>query len=222
MKVLGLIPARGGSKGIFRKNIKNLCGKPLIAWTIEAALKSSKIDRLVVTTEDNEIAEIAKSYGADVPFMRPTELAEDSTPGISPVLHAIEQLPNFDSVLLLQPTSPLRTSTDIDGILNFGIQEDAESVVSVCESPVHPYWIYKSKNKILKPFFDHKFVACRQDLPDAFSLNGAMYFGRTSWLLDQKAFVSPYTYGYLMPKSRSYDIDDEDDWLVVETLLSLR
>ena len=220
MKVLGLIPARGGSKGIFRKNIKNLCGKPLIAWTIEAALKSSKIDRLVVTTEDNEIAEIAKSYGADVPFMRPTELAEDSTPGISPVLHAIEQLPNFDSVLLLQPTSPLRTSDDIDGIVDFAFSKNADSVASVFHSPVHPYWVYKSNNSKLTPFIDNNFVACRQKLPDAFSLNGSMYLGTPNWLLENKAFISPDTYGYLMPKSRSYDIDDHDDWTVVESILS--
>ena len=220
MKVLGLIPARGGSKGIPRKNVKDLCEKPLIAWTIETALKSSKLDNVVITTDDVEIAAIAKEYGADVPFLRPSELAEDSTPGISPVLHAIEQLPNYDWVLLLQPSSPLRTTADIDGIIKFALSEDADSVVSVCESPVHPYWVYKPNNKIIKPFFDHEFIACRQDLPQALSLNGALYLAKTSWLLRQKSFVGSNTHFFLMPKSRSYDIDDYEDWAVVESILS--
>ena len=126
MKVLGLIPARGKSKGIPRKNIKNLCGKPLIAWTIEESLKSKKLDNVVVSTDDEEIADIAQKYGADVPFMRPAELAGDSTSGIDTVLHAIDELPDFDSVLLLQPTSPLRTSTDIDSIINFAFSKNVQ------------------------------------------------------------------------------------------------
>src|SRR5690349_11475180 len=112
MPVLGLIPARGGSKGIPRKNIKPIAGKPLIAWTIEAALAARGLDGVVVTTEDPEIAEVARAYGAEVPFLRPMELAADETPGIDPVLHALDMLPGFDAVLLLQPTSPLRTAAD--------------------------------------------------------------------------------------------------------------
>ena len=220
MNVLGLIPARGGSKSVPRKNLKDLCGKPLIAWTIEAALESSLLDSVVVSTDDEEIADIAKKYGAKVPFMRPSELAKDLTPGFAPVLHAIEQLPNFDSILLLQPTSPLRTTADIDGIINFTIAENVESVVSVCESPVHPFWIYKSENKLIKPFFKHKFIACRQDLPQALSLNGALYMAKTTWLLENKSFVGTDTHFFTMPKSRSYDIDDTDDWEVAECILS--
>jgi N-acylneuraminate cytidylyltransferase len=113
MSLLALIPARGDSKEIPRKNIKEFCGKPLIAWAIEAAQKASGIDRIVLSTEDHEIAEVAQKWGAEVPFMRPAELAGDDTPGIEPVLHALEQLPTFDEVLLLQPTSPLRTAEDI-------------------------------------------------------------------------------------------------------------
>jgi CMP-N,N'-diacetyllegionaminic acid synthase len=222
MKVLGLIPARGGSKGIPRKNLKNLCGKPLIAWTIESALKSARLDNVVVSTDDEEIADIARQYGAEVPFLRPSELAKDSTPGIAPVLHAIEQLPHFDSVLLLQPTSPLRNVGDIDGVVNFAIQENAESVVSVSESPVHPYWVYKSENKLLKPFFEHEFIACRQDLPQALALNGAFYMAKTTWLFENKSFVGSNTHFFLMPKSRSYDIDENEDWIVVESILSRR
>ncbi len=110
--VLGLIPARGGSKGIPRKNIQPIAGKPLIAWTIEAA-RTAGLANVVVSTEDAEIAEVAREWGAEVPFMRPSELAADDTPGIEPVLHAIELLPDYEGVLLLQPTSPLRSSEDI-------------------------------------------------------------------------------------------------------------
>jgi CMP-N,N'-diacetyllegionaminic acid synthase len=127
MRLLALIPARGGSKGIPRKNIKPLCGKPLIGWSIDAAKKSVFIDQVFVSTEDEEVAAIASDLGAGVPFMRPKELAADDTPGIAPVMHAIDNLPEFDWVLLLQPTSPLRTAEDIDGIVRFCIENDAPS-----------------------------------------------------------------------------------------------
>lgn len=118
-KILAIIPARGGSKGVPRKNIRDLAGKPLIAWTIEEAKKSKYITRLILSSEDEEIIEAAKKYGCEVPFVRPIELAQDNTPGIEPVLHAIEKCPGYDYVLLLQPTSPLRTVEDIDGCIEF-------------------------------------------------------------------------------------------------------
>src|ERR1700733_1950126 len=114
MNVLGLIPARGGSKSIPRKNIKDIAGKPLIAWTIESALGSGLLAAVVVSTDDLEIGEVARRYGAETPFVRPAELARDDTPGVAPVLHALEVLPGFDAVLLMQPTSPLRTTEDIN------------------------------------------------------------------------------------------------------------
>ena len=220
MKILGLIPARGGSKGIPRKNIKHLLGKPLIAWTIEAALKSLKFDSLVVSTEDDEIAEVARAYGADVPFMRPAELARDSTPGIFPVLHAIEKLPDFDLILLLQPTSPLRTSGDIVGIIDFALSKKVESVVSICESPAHPHSIFQLIDTRLSPILSHEPAQCRQNRPKAFSLNGALYLAKPSWVLSNQSLIESDSCGYVMPKSRSYDIDDEEDWIVCEHLLS--
>jgi N-acylneuraminate cytidylyltransferase len=129
MKLLALIPARGGSKGVPRKNIKLLNGKPLVAWTIDAAKQATCINKIVVTTEDKEIAAIAQQLGAEVPFMRPAELAADDTPGIAPVLHAIELLPEFDWVLLLQPTSPLRSVIDIEGIVNLCLERAAPAAV---------------------------------------------------------------------------------------------
>ena len=220
MKILGLIPARGGSKGIPRKNIIDLHGKPLIAWTIETALNCYQLDRVIVSTEDFEIAEVAKKYGADVPFMRPKELAKDSTPGIEPVLHAITLLPEYDWVLLLQPTSPLRKLDDILGIIDFAISHKAESVVSVSESPVHPSWMYQlgEKNRMSK-FFNQEFIACRQDLPPAYSINGSLYFIKVDKLVKAKAFVGLDTQAYIMPKERSFDIDDEDDFSIVQKLM---
>jgi CMP-N-acetylneuraminic acid synthetase len=176
VNVLALIPARGGSKGIPRKNIQLLAGKPLIGWTIDAAKQASCINRIVVTTEDDEIAGVARELGADVPFMRPAELAADETPGIAPVLHAIEQLPEFDWVLLLQPTSPLRTHADIEAIWYLCRDRGASSAVSVTEVAKHPSWVYTrdDRGRIQTFIAGRPDVTRRQDLPAAYALNGAL------------------------------------------------
>ena len=220
MNVFALIPARGGSKGIPRKNIKIIAGKPLIVWTIEAALNSSNLSSVVVSTDDPEIAEVARRAGAKVPFMRPAELAQDETPGIDPVLHALEQLPQFESVLLLQPTSPLRTNTDIDGFLDFVIQKKAPSAVSVSEAQVHPYWTYRvNVDQTLVRFLDVAPVARRQDLPEIFSLNGAMYFADAKWLRRSGSLVGAESLAYVMSKDHSVDLDTALDWEFAEFLL---
>ena len=143
MTRVALIPARGGSKGIYRKNIKLFNSKPLIYWTIKAAQESSLIDRIIVSTEDEEIASIAKSYSAEVPFIRPKELALDNSPGIDPVIHALETLPNIDELLLLQPTSPLRRSIDIDNIIQMRSEYNSESAVSISLSQKHINLFFK-------------------------------------------------------------------------------
>ena len=192
MSLVALIPARGGSKGIPRKNIRELCGKPLIAWTIEAAQKSNYIDRLIVSTEDEEIADISRSYGADVPFIRPAELAMDDTPGIEPVLHALDLLPEFDQILLLQPTSPLRTAEDIDGIVQMCREQQAPAAVSICESSKHPNWMfYCGENGIMSPFMDFPIATRRQGLPIIYTVNGALYLAKTTWLKENKSFFLP-------------------------------
>lgn len=220
MAVFALIPARGGSKGIPRKNIREIAGKPLIAWTIEAALAAPGIDAVVVSTEDAEIAAVSREWGAEVPFMRPAELAEDETPGIDPVLHAIGQLPSYDAVLLLQATSPLRTTADIDGILALAAQTGAPAVVSVCEPDDHPNWMYRlDAGSRLEPLLPAPAAPRRQDLPPVFALNGAMYFARTAWLRETHGFLSAETRGYPMPADRSADIDTPLDWRVAEMLL---
>lgn len=220
MKTLALIPARGGSKGIPRKNIKVIAGKPLIVWTIEAALRSSLLSAVVVSTDDPEIADVARRAGAQVPFMRPAELAQDQTPGLDPVLHALDQLPQFDSVLLLQPTSPMRTTADIDACLELALRHNAPSVVSVSEADTHPYWTYRLTDaKTLTRFVDSEPIARRQDLPQALTLNGALYFAEVNWLRSSGSMLGSETLAYVMPRERSVDLDTPLDWKFAELLL---
>jgi CMP-N,N'-diacetyllegionaminic acid synthase len=215
-----LIPARGGSKGIPRKNIRMIAGKPLIAWTIEAALASDGLDAVIVSTEDEEIAAVSRAAGAEVPFLRPVELAADETPGVDPVLHAIDMLPDHDAVLLLQATSPLRTTADIDGLLALAERTVAPAIVSVCEPEDHPNWMYRmEEGGLLRPAIPAAEIKRRQDLPTLYSLNGAMYFARTEWLRARRSFLGPETLGYPMAPERSIDIDGPLDWRIAEMLL---
>jgi CMP-N,N'-diacetyllegionaminic acid synthase len=221
VSLLALIPARGGSKGIPRKNIKPLAGKPLIGWTIDAAKQVSCVDRIVVTTEDEEIAAVARAFGAEVPFMRPPDLATDETPGIEPVLHALKRLPDYEWVLLLQPTSPLRTHRDIEAIWQLCQSSGAPSAVSITEVSKHPYWMYAEDDQgRLRPFISGRpDITRRQDLLAAYALNGALYLAKTEWLLQQGGFIGPETVGYVMPPERSADLDTEQDWRWVEFLI---
>lgn len=221
MTTFALIPARGGSKGIPRKNIRPIAGKPLIAWTIEAARAARRVDAVVVSTEDAEIAEIARLWGADIPFLRPAKLAADDTPGIDPVLHAIEMLPEHEAVVLLQPTSPLRTAADIDGLLACVARTGAPSAVSVYEPESHPNWMYKMDGEgRLAALLPTPTAARRQDLPPVYSLNGAIYYARTAWLRKWRSFIGSETLGYPMPGDHSVDIDDALDWRLAELLLA--
>jgi CMP-N-acetylneuraminic acid synthetase len=220
MKTLGLIPARGGSKGIPRKNVRLIAGKPLIAWTIEAALGANALAAVVVSTDDPEIADVARAAGAEVPFLRPSELAQDETPGIDPVLHALKALPGYDAVMLLQPTSPLRTSHDIEGLLVKVAKTGAPAAVSISPAKEHPEWMFKMLDGgRLEPVLTQTQFARRQDLPQAYALNGAMYFAHAGWLGQRRSFIAPETIGYPMPTDRSVDIDDPLDWQLAELLL---
>lgn len=219
-----MIPARGGSKAIPRKNIRPLGGKPLIVWTIEAAIESKRLSRIIVSTEDEEIAGVAKENGVEVPFMRPLSLAQDDTPGVAPVLHAIEQLPRYEWVLLLQPTSPFRSVEDINGILDLCRNEGMSSAVSVTEVIKHPFWMYKrDSNNFLEPLIpDRPDLTRRQDLPSVYELNGAMFLARTDWLIENRGFIGPKTIGYWMPKERSVDLDLPQDWDWAEYIIEKR
>jgi CMP-N,N'-diacetyllegionaminic acid synthase len=221
MSLLCLIPARGGSKGIFRKNIKSLSGKPLIAWTIDAAKQSKYIDEVVVSTDDIEIAEIAKQYGAKVPFLRPNQLATDEALIIDVITHTLKQLPRFDWLLLLQPTSPLRTTSDIEGIIKFCKDNKSPSAASICEVSKHPYWMYQKDERFrLQPFIiGHPEITRRQELPKAYSLNGALYLAKIDWLLKQKSFIGKETLGFVMSLEKSADLDTIEDWNWAEYLI---
>lgn len=220
-KVLAVIPARGGSKGVPRKNIKPLGSKPLVAWTIDEAKKSAYIDRLIVSTDDEEIAEVAMKYGCEVPYMRPAELAQDDTSGLAPVLHALKMISGYDYVVLLQPTSPLRTVGDIDGSIEKCIDLVANACVTVTLSDKPPYWMYQfHAEDRLKPVIElNQQIIRRQDAPDVYVLNGAVYVAQIDWFLQQQTFLSEETIGYVMPKNRSHDIDTHLDFLLVEEVL---
>jgi len=218
--ILAIIPARGGSKGVPRKNIRDLCGKPLIAWTIEEAQKSKYIDRLIISSEDDEIIAVAKEWGCEVPFVRPKELAQDETSGMDPIFHAIEVLEQkYYYVVLLQVTSPLRTIDDIDGCIEWCIKHNAKSCVAVSEVAENPYWMYTvdSDSKLNKFVKTESEYTRRQELPRIYITNGAMYIAENEWLLVNKGFESPpHTIGYIMPQERAVDIDCELDFRVCE------
>ena len=198
-----------------------VAGKPLIAWTIEAAKRSRYIDRLILSSEDAEIISIATQYGCEVPFVRPVELAQDDTPGIDPVLHAIKETPGYGYVVILQPTSPLRTTEDIDGCIEHCIIQDAKACVSLSPVEQHPRWMYTlGENQRLVPLIaDGHRYARRQDMPAVFLLNGAVYVSECKWLSLQQTVFSENTVGYVMPQERSLDIDQEMDLRICDYLL---
>jgi CMP-N,N'-diacetyllegionaminic acid synthase len=223
LRVLGLIPARGGSKGVPGKNLRDVAGKPLIAWTIEAAAASKYVDRQVISSDDSRIIEEAKRYGCEAPFVRPAKYAQDDSPGIDPVLHALAVLPGFDIVVLLQPTSPLRTAADIDTCLERLVETGAASCVSVREASDHPYWTFWAReDSRLSRFVNETAVssAPRQALPRALCLNGAVYAARVPQLLSSRALIGNDTIAYEMPLSRSLDIDDMEDLVEADRALS--
>lgn len=220
MNVLALIPARGGSKGIPRKNLRPIAGRPLIEWTIAAARTVEGIARVVVSTDDAAIADAARAAGADIPFLRPAELASDEASGMAPVFHALEQLPEFDAVLLLQPTSPLRSADDIAAVLRIA-ERDGSAVVSVCQPAEHPAWMYRmNAGDVLSPLLLGTPATRRQDHESAWALNGAIYFATRQWLIDHGSFVAAGTRGFVMPPERSVDIDTLLDWKLAEMLLN--
>ena len=225
MSVLGLIPARGGSKGLPGKNIRPLGGRPLIAWTIQAALEASEVSRVLVSTDDPDIAAAAAAAGAEVPALRPAELARDDTAAMDVVRHALDAWasPDEQEVALLQPTSPLRTAEDIDGCVRERRRLGAPICVSVCEADKPPWWIFSlDAHARLEPFMERPAATRRQDLPPAYALNGAVYTAAVDALRGLDRFVTPDTAAYVMAKSRSVDIDDAVDFALAEALMAQR
>lgn len=226
-RILGLINARGGSKGIPRKNIKPLLGKPLIAYAIQSGLDAKKIDKLVVSTEDPEIADIAKYYGACVPFIRPGHLASDVALQIDVIKHALIELQNlgemFDIVVILQPTCPLRIAADVDGALSLMEKTEADTVISVTQvQGFHPMTMYtQGPGGTLSPLIgSSRAGVLRQQFPIIWWRNGAIYALRTRVILEQGLLYGDQIYGYPMPPERSANIDEPIDWIITEAMLS--
>ena len=213
-RVLALITARGGSKGLPRKNVLLAGGKPLVAWTVEAAISAECVDRIVLSSDDHEIMDAARYAGCDVPFFRPAHLANDVATSIDVVLHALDQLPGYEYVVVLQPTSPLRTAADIDAAFELMVETGAPSCVSVCEADQSPYWMYRIKDgsKVERLLPKEGIATRRQDLPPIYVLNGAIYIARVEWLKHWKNFLGEGCVAYVMPKERSLDIDNADDF----------
>ena len=226
--VLTLIPARGGSKGVLRKNIRVLAGKPLIAWTIETAKACGLLNRIVVTTDDQEIAEIAAQYGAEVPFLRPEDLSGDNAKIVNVISHTIEWYrskgENHDLILLLQPTSPLRAKDDIEGSFELLAEKNAQAIISVCKAEHHPFWTNILPHDLcMKDFLNTSALnANRQELPPYYRLNGSIYLAFTDYFEQQKGFWGNLTYAYVMPHERSVDIDTELDFKMAECQLSYK
>lgn len=223
--ILCVIPARGGSKGIPGKNIKLLGGIPLIGYAIRAAKASKYIDRVVVSTDNDEIAEVAKTFGAEVPFMRPSELATDDAPVELALQHAVttmKEKENFnpDTHVLIQPTSPFVKDVDIDAAIETFFSTGTNSCVSMCEINDRPEKMYSLKESIAKPFFDMPPMR-RQDRQLLYLINGAVYVTKIDVLMLQgRVFDNASCSAIIMPRERSIDVDTQADFDIAETLLN--
>lgn len=217
-KVLALIPARGGSKGLPGKNILSVAGRPLLAWSVDAARAARSLDRVVLSSDDDAIMAAARACGCEVPFVRPAALASDTATTIDVVMHALDALPGYDLIVLLQPTSPLRTAADIDAACERLASSGAPACVSVSPVDQSPYWMYRlGDNQNLVPVVEAPLgVTRRQDLPAVYALNGAVYVANTAWLRQSRTFVTRETVAHVMPAERSIDIDTIADFEAFE------
>ncbi len=224
--VLALVTARGGSKGVPGKNTKLLDGKPLLAWSIDAAKHSSSVARIVISTDGSEIAELGRQWGAEAPFIRPPELAADASSHIDVLVHAIEWFEANEGyrpeyVLTLQPTSPLRTAADIDAAYAIATAHGADAVVGVEETHHHPFLVRKIGPDGRLEEFMHTEIEYlrRQDLPAAYAVNGAIFLNRRESLLRDRTFEPSDAYPYVMPPERSLQIDTPWDWFLMEQVI---
>lgn len=226
LSVLALITARGGSKGIPRKNVKPLDGRPMIDYSIQAGLQSKYVDSVVVTTDDEEIASVSRACGASVPFMRPAELASDTSKSVDAVIHARDALQDmglsYDVLVLLQPTSPLRTAADIDAALELFVEKgrmDLVAVVPVEETPIHMHTM--DEDGVLHPIMDVNGTIRRQDMPSFYRVNGAIYINNAAELTLETSF-NDNPLGFVMSREHSIDIDELEDFERAERALESR
>lgn len=227
--VVAVIAARGGSKGLPGKNIKEFCGKPLIYWTLLAAQRCGYIDNIVVSTDSDEIASVVRQFGIDVPFFRPHALATDTATSAEVIIHSLDwceqyQRKSYDYVILLEPTSPLRKDNDIDtALLKLHSHVSASAIVGICKSESqHPDFQVKiSANGFLLPFNEQYNALRRQDLSESYFYEGSVYISRVSSFRQQKSFITPTTIGYEVEKWQSFEIDDMTDFVICEALMKM-
>ncbi len=228
--ILAIIPARGGSKGLPGKNIKPLCGKPLVAWSVEQALKSKYVDKVFVSSDSEEIAGVAKQYGADIPFMRPPELAADDSPTSDAIIHALtsfEQMgKEFDYIVLLEPTSPLRSPADIDNALELLVKNDkADCLISMGEIRMeHPMIVKKiNKDGFIIPYIKNiKTIYQRQQADEAYLPYGVVYIAKVSSFKERQTFYTEKAIPYFVERWQCFEIDDEIDFLIIEKLVKIK
>ncbi len=227
MNILGLIPARGGSKGVPEKNIRLLQGKPLLWYTAMAALNSPSLSRVVLSTDDNNIAKIGKQIGLEVPFLRPAELAKDDTPTLPVIQHAVRILEKnaekFDAICLLQPTSPLRDESIIEGCLKQFINTENDTVITISPVPekYNPHFVYFKDNEGLLEYSmgENTKAIRRQDVPPAYLREGSVYVMRRNILMDDNTIYGKRVIGYPVAAEKSINIDTMEDWQEAEVIL---
>ena len=223
--VLAIVVARGGSKGLPRKNVLDLGGKPLVAWSVAAGREARLVDRLILSSDDAEIIDAARRYGCDIPFVRPAALAGDASPVEDALIHALDNVGrSYDYLVLLQATSPLRSAADIDGAVTACHEAGANSCISVVEAEKSPHMaLRQTADGRLVPLFDEFYRRGhgrrRQDMETFYMPNGAVYVARASWFRESLDFYSAGSIGYVMPKERSIDIDTRRDLTIAEIML---
>jgi CMP-N,N'-diacetyllegionaminic acid synthase len=232
-RVLAVITARGGSKAVPRKNVLPLGGKPLIAWTIEAAYQSKRLDRVILSTDDDEIAEIGRSFGCEVPFKRPAELATDTSHHPDVMIHAARFMADtlkdsYDTIMCLQPTVPFRKPSHIDEAIGAFFEAKADSLISLKPQDYPPWWMFSLDDARIRPAFDYKpgvnvFNLERQEFPKVYRPNGAIYITWTESLYQHHRLVNPSDCAYyLMQEVDSVDIDTFGDFAAAEAMLKLK
>lgn len=228
-RILAIVPARGGSKGLPGKNIRPLCGKPLIGWSIEHAQKSKYVDDIFISTDSREIADVAETFGVKVPELRPDELARDTAPSSEFIVYTLNKMKNekktFDYFILLEPTSPLRDVEDVDRSIEMLIDSpESESCVGVAMSgTVHPaFMVIKDENGYLKALMPDKATLRRQDLPDVYFFEGSVYVSSVDVYLQKRTFYHDKTLPYVVPEWKSHEVDDYVDFTIIEAIMKLK
>jgi CMP-N,N'-diacetyllegionaminic acid synthase len=230
--VIAIISARGGSKGLPGKNLRLLDGRPLVAWPVSTALGAASVDRVIISTDDAAIAEAARAAGADVPFMRPAHLAHDTASSMDVILHAIDTLASqgqvYEYVVLLEPTSPLTESSDVEAALSrlHAAGSDADAIVGICRvEATHPeYDVRRGTKGLISPYAvpDFKSLRRRQDLEELYFLEGSLYISRVDAFRHHKTFYHERSLGYEVPRWKSLEVDDIFDFIMVEAVVRRR